>query len=79
MGLLKAMYMPRRGVAAPIITSVDVFPVPAPATKARSCPAAKLSRAAACSSVAFTATASSLSASLHSVCQSASAGPAFGW
>lgn len=56
MGLLKATYRPCRRVAEPIITSVDVFPVPAPATKAKSWPAANASRPASCSAVALKAT-----------------------
>ncbi|MER6122998.1 hypothetical protein ABT173_09995 [Streptomyces sp. NPDC001795] len=53
---MKATYRPRRRVAEPIITSVDVFPVPAPATNAKSWPAANASLAASCSAVALKAT-----------------------
>src|SRR5262245_57460282 len=51
MALLKATYSPRLRVAAAIITRVAVFPVPAPATNAKSRPATKMSLAATCSSV----------------------------
>lgn len=42
--------------APPVITSVDVLPVPVPATKATSWPVANASRAAFCSAVALKAT-----------------------